>query len=393
MFDGGTSTLIDLATGADRQLPGAAGDKAPWDAEFSPDGRFLLAFHLSGQIDVWLLDNDAKKLDFPLQLRFSNRPVFSPDAKQFAMVTAYERNKKQSLLIVDIESAKVVRTLCDYEGVLREPERFFYSPDGKQLVAQRPKWDADGRQCEFIQRWDVATGKELPAIELTGCGYAEFSPDGRILAIACGKVLRLHDAGSTQEIRRFPITTHADEYGRMGNFGHGMGGPFAFSPDGKKLAVAAGRAIRQFDVASGQEIGPTPNWHTVVAVSVAKKGELVASLAQREVQLWSTAESKMVFHVEPWLDADKQEVALTAATISADARDLAVGGSDGAITIFDIPSGKPLKQLRSHSAPVIGLVFLPDSDTLVSSDINANIAHWQCGSGELHPPTVITNCR
>jgi hypothetical protein len=91
----------------------------------------------------------------------------------------------------------------------------------------------------------------------------------------------------------------------------------------------------------------------------------------------------MVLAVEPWLSADKHPVSLTCATLSPDGRRLAVGGGDGAVVLFDLPSAKKLWQLCCHDGPVTSLVFAANGKTLHSSDLNAYVATWDVAAGTL----------
>ncbi len=159
------------------------------------------------------------------------------------------------------------------------------------------------------------------------------------------------------------------------------GDAIAFSPDSKKLAVAHGRVIRQWDVATGQEIGPAPYSETIHALAVAKDARWVAACSSKQVQVWD-ATGQVVLHVTAWPDADKQQVALTAVALSADGHRLAVGGSDGGVMLFHVATGKRLSQLRFHDAPLTSLRFRADDKQLVSADSKNQMALWNAVSGE-----------
>jgi WD40 repeat protein len=269
------------------------------------------------------------------------------------------------LILVEIESGKIVR---DFGAQAVPPERLMFSPDGKQLTSL---------VADKLHRWEVNTGKKLASLNAVERAAIQFAPDGKTLAVADGSVLRLLDANTADERVRIPCQVSG-----IWPSEHGEGNTIAFSPDSKRMAVAHGRAIRQWDVATGQEIGPTPYLETIHAVAVAKDARWVATCSSKQVQVWDASTRQVALRVAAWLDADKQPVALTAVALSADGQRLAVGGSDGIVALFHVPTGKRLSQLRFHDAPLTSLVFLADGSKLVSADIKYGTALWDAVSGK-----------
>ena len=216
----------------------------------------------------------------------------------------------------------------------------------------------------------------MPPLNALEDAVIQFAPDGKTLAVAKGSVLRLHDTTTAEERSRIPFLL-SDSWIK----GHGEGEPIAFSPDSKRLAVAHGRAIRQWDVATGQEIGPTPYLGTIHALAVAKDARWIATCSSKQVQVWDAATGKVVLDTAAWPDADKQPVALTAVALSDDGQRLAVGGSDGGVALWHVPTGKRLRLLRFHNAPLTSLVFRADGTQLMSADSKYQAAVWNAVSG------------
>ncbi len=66
----------------------------------------------------------------------------------------------------------------------------------------------------------------------------------------------------------------------------------------------------------------------------------------------------------------------TALALSADSAVLAVGGDDGAIRVWAVPSCALVKTLRGHRAQVTSLAFSPDGARLVSGSVDGTALVW-----------------
>ena len=119
-----------------------------------------------------------------------------------------------------------------------------FSPDGKTLVS------AGGRLLKF---WDTATWKEkAPQIQhAPEVVCVKFSPDGKLLAISDGKSDLPHYDVLQTSIILWDVNAHA-EVRRL--WGHSNTiWALAFSPDGKTLASgSADQTVRFWDPATGR---------------------------------------------------------------------------------------------------------------------------------------------
>jgi WD40 repeat protein len=368
--------VYDLLTGQVRHvLPIEDKEFRIENAHFTPDGQMLVIIGLAaggGEIRWWDLGRGGALTTLPQRPLTKDKEgllpgliMLAPDSKHLALVSKVPQHQSPHLMLVELESGKILRDIGE-QPVL--PQRLMFSPNGKQLTSL---------VSDRLERWEVSTGKKLAPLNGVKNAAIQFAPDGKTLAVADGSVLRFLDATTAEERWRIPCqvcaTSASDD---------GAGGPIAISPDSKRLAVAHGRAIRQWDVATGKEIGPTPYLETIHAVAVAEEARWVATCSSQQVQVWDAGTGQIVLRAPAWTDADKQQVALTAVALSADGQRLAVGGSDGIVALFHVPTGKRLSQLRYLDAPLTSLLFLAGGSKLLSADIKYQTALWDAVSGE-----------
>ena len=192
-----------------------------------------------------------------------------------------------------------------------------FNPDGSQLFV--------GGYHE-ITIWNPADGALIRRIGNVGQRtYAiRFSPDGTLLAVACGAPGRLGEVRiynpATGELQRV-LSTTADVVFDC-----------AFSPAGDRLATAAADGtIRVFEASSGTE------------------------------QLTITSHSDWVFAIA-W---------------KADGSQLASASRDKTAKVFDAKTGDLLITYSGHNQPVRGVLFHPDGAEVYSSGSDNKVHRWK----------------
>lgn len=192
-----------------------------------------------------------------------------------------------------------------------------FSPDGSQLLV--------GGYHE-ITVWNPADGALIRRITNVGQRtYAiRYSPDGQLLAVACGAPGRLG------EVRIFKPDT--GELVRVLGMTSDVVFDCAFSPQGDRLATAAADgAVRVFNVADGAE------------------------------QLTITSHSDWAFAVA-W---------------KADGSQLASASRDKTAKVFDAKTGDLLITFSGHNQPVRGVLFHPDGAEVYSSGSDNKVQRWK----------------
>jgi WD40 repeat protein len=259
------------------------------------------------------------------------------------------------------------------------------SPDGKTLAA--PAYGKKVGAREEVGLWDAATGNELRRMETPPdavCACLAFSQDGKALAAGewkSGKV-RLWDAGTGKEVRAWK--------------GHDGGVTLvAFSADGKRLLTSAhDRTIRLWDAASGTEawsftlprrgdrgidLDNYLNYFRCAALS--PDGKVLAAASETTTRLWDVTTGKEL-HVLKW---ESQHTYVGAVAFSPDGKTLLTGSGDGRIHVWDIATGKMVRELPGRQGGIAGLYFTPDGKRIVSGGDDKTIRVRDAATGkELH---------
>jgi DNA-binding beta-propeller fold protein YncE len=192
-----------------------------------------------------------------------------------------------------------------------------FTPDGSQLVV------GGYHELHFYNPADGQLARRLANVGQRT--YAiRYSPDGQLLAVACGAPGRLG------EVRLFKPDT--GELVRVLGMTSDVVFDCAFSPQGDRLATAAADgSVRVFNVADGAE------------------------------QLSITSHSDWVFAVA-W---------------KADGSQLATASRDKTAKVFDAKTGDLLITFSAHNQPVRGVLFHPDGAEVYSSASDNKVQRWK----------------
>lgn len=172
---------------------------------------------------------------------------------------------------------------------------------------------------------------------LGGGLIAAYSPDGRQIAEAvCSGQVRLLDAASGRLERSVSA-------------GRGAAG-VAYSPDGASLAVATGPGVTLLDPHTGKVLRRLGEVHSprpaqTLAVAFSPNGRMLAATSPAGLTVWTLP------------DGRPRALALTPAqgpslAFSPDGRHLYTGGMDALVRVYDVASGRQLREIdpfpRSH---------------------------------------------
>jgi hypothetical protein len=220
-----------------------------------------------------------------------------------------------------------------------------FSPDGLHLLITS--------EDKSARIWNVTTGRvERTLIDVSQYGSgAEFSPDGKRIAIAGAAVVVWDVEGQTP--RRFA----ADPQGVLG---------VTWSPDGKRIAAACwDGAVWILNADTGEIIrklpgAPKPFWSS----AFSPNGAYIASGGNDgKLRVWSAADGRLLQTVTV---SDRTDVSLRGIAFSRDSRTLAVGGEDYTVSLWDPETGAPLGRYGAFGGWIGKLSFAPNGDLAVS---------------------------
>jgi len=226
--------------------------------------------------------------------------------------------------------------------------------------------------------WDVASRRLIEKPETNySLGSVAFSPDGKVLAFATGK-LATRKQGGKQGVTLWDVQEHREITNFPGERQGGFGTPgLGFSPSGCQLAIGAMN-------------GPVVLWDLATrtaALTLKGHSEQIDSLAfSRDGHTLVTGSGDNTVRV--WSLPNGQEIAaftnrtgsVQCVALSPDGKTVAAGSWDKTIRIWDLVQRSQVGFLTNHTRWVAALAFSPDGKTLASASADCLIKLWDTGN-------------
>ena len=237
----GVAALIGIAGGA--ALFGTAPEPRPDLPELGGSANGWIAFTAEerGESDIWLvaLDQDARRaVGTDTDTVRDLCPAFSPDGRSLAF--GRTQRGASALVVADVAVDGTVseRTSIDV-GERRPPPCPVWSPNGVQIAFGEPRTSPNnaGRSAEGSEVWIVTlTDRGVVVLPDLLATDLEWSPDGKLLAIASGR-----DEVTGGILADGRIHVYAPSSGAMRALEATLGARhLTWSPDGRHLAYTSG---------------------------------------------------------------------------------------------------------------------------------------------------------
>jgi WD40 repeat protein/serine/threonine protein kinase/DNA-binding XRE family transcriptional regulator len=278
-------------------------------------------------------------------------------------------------LALSVESYRAWRVLDQGDSVLALIMVASWSPDGRRIAA------GSSPSPNSVIIWDAATGAELLAVDTHGELCEEtfnlvrdmaWSPDGRRLAVAaqdaesgagCGVVVIDTSTGDTL------LTLSEDESASRS---------LEWLPDGSIILTGhEDGQIRLWDTESGRAVGEL-NGHTGIVYDAAFSGDgstIVSAGEDGTLRLWDvdTASEQKVL--------GGHTGSVYSVAWSPDNTRLVSGGHDGLPRIWDVASGETLFVLPGHTDEVLIVTWSEDGQRIASQGLEAVVNVWDAVTG------------
>ncbi len=384
---------------------------------YSPDGRTLASPGPADFVVLWDPSTGEEKRRWPTRERWLQSVSYSPDGRTLA-TTGFCGSRVR---LWDPDTGRELRPAVGHNAPV---EGVSFGPDGTTV------WSAGGDKA--VIRWDVISGEghalsdvfpvgDVHAFAISrdgrtlatagpdGCirlrdadghtagtlgGHAAgveviaLSPDGKVLASSgTDGTVRLWDVATLQELPRPEVP-------------EGRWGCLAFSPDGRKLALARGRGRGPgtgplvVDVVTGRVIlrtgssPPDPGDRAPSAefVSFSPDGRTLATVGNYQdkvVRFLDAATGELIGRCGG--DADCRLWCSLA--FSPDGRLLATGpyDHDDTVHLWEVATFQQVARLQGHHGGVTALAFSPDGRSLATGGGDATALVWdltgRTGSG------------
>ena len=267
-------------------------------------------------------------------------------------------------------------------GLITRASTFAVSTDGRTAISSGDD--------ETLRLWDLAGGQELRSFSVRGEGVAlvAISPDGRSVLAGCKDYsLKLWDLTNERKLHTFTGHTEAITV-------------IAFSPDGRTaLSGSHDSTLKLWDLKIGKELR-TFKGHTsgVLRVTIARDGRTATSTdAEWTTKVWDLATGNEVstftarMHERDMAGAEQPEEDICVA-LAADGRTALSGSTNGTLQLWDLATGKVIRNFSRHNYPVMRgmspagvlcVAFAPDGRTALSGSFDHSLTLWEISNGKV----------
>lgn len=238
--------------------------------------------------------------------------------------------------------------------------------------------------CGLVERnlWSPLL-QTITVPKLNQVNSIAYSPDGTRMAFAAGNHVRVYSASLGIEVLP-PLEVHRLFLVKS----------VSFSPDGTQIACGTEENnVRLWDASSGIEAVPPMRGHSkcVSSVAFSPSGKFIISGSfDKTIRVWDSGSGKQVGppfvgHTE-WINS---------VACSPDGSRVVSASNDKTIRVWDIETGlETLPPLEGHTDKVRSIAVSPDGDYIASGSLDGTVGLWHAHTGfQVHELNIHSNRR
>jgi len=337
------------------------------DMGFSPDGKVLVTGGVDGTARAWDLGRELA------QLVVSHRREVTQAVWDKAGRLLASGGEDGEAIVFDTSGHRIATLVA--KGRI---SALSFSADSKRLLVAR--YDNGGAHI-----WDLSSGKPIVTLKGTDQPYevllgADYSPDERIvIAGVKDRVLRW-DAESGKRLSDIPPvgTRTAAKDGELGLIGGTLYG-YSRKTGVACIATDVAGVSGVWDVWSGKLLTELRgHLAPVVHAGMSDDGRWIAFWNESDIEIWNlvNGQRQAVIKSAGWT---------MALEFNPDGSRLATTGgrADPVARIWDIRTGKLLREFRGHANTVEHARFSSDGNLLVTASADNTVKAWFAQTGQL----------